>query len=917
MERDRALNQSIPDLAGTASPSSWPETLTVAAAAAALGVSERAIQQAIRRGELTTIQIGRDRQIPATALRDISLDPDDLEQDERPHLTLVAAQEAPVPADKPEPSPEWSASLPSAMTGFVGREDEIARLTALLTRDSVRLVTLTGPGGVGKTRLALQTASTLGERFPGGIAFVPLAAVRSADMAPAAIALALGVHDGSDSSPQDRLVRLLHGRSALLLLDNLEHLTAAGPFLVSLLEASPRLTILTTSRVPLGTSGEHLVAVPPLTLPNRPSQQHMTPPAFSEVAAADAIRLFTERALTAAPGFALTPANAATVTAICERLDGLPLAIELAAARCAILPPAALLARLQQRLPLLTGGPRDRPDRLRTMRDAIAWSYDLLDAPVKAHLRRLAVFSGGFSLAAAESVCAAESTSASILDTLSVLTSNSLLQTVNAPEAEPRFMMLETVREFVCERLVTAGEERAARAAHAAFCLEFVETAEHELWAASSETLLDRIELEHDNLRAALAWTIANEPEMALRLASGLGPFWTRRAYWIEGRAWLERALAADSGAPSAHRAAALGRTGAIAGDQGDFTTARHLLEESLALAIALGAEQYAARAARGLGILASNQSDFARAETLFQDALTRFRALEDLPGIARSLNDLGLVAERQGDHARAIEFQEAALPIARTTGDDWQVCIILGNLGGAYYDNGDYARGEALSEEALALSRSLGDTFGVAVNLHNLGNCAVQLGDPRVGLVRYRESLAHTRDLGERHLASRTLERVGVALHLTGTPRPAARLFGAAAALREAIGDTLFAEEDANLAMRFAAVRKELGDETYAAHWEAGRTLPFAQAVSEALALADTAITATRAAPAMEIPGLTRRERDVLGLIAEGRSDKEIADTLFISPRTASAHVSAILSKLGVESRTAAAAVALRTRAG
>ena len=473
--------------------------------------------------------------------------------------------------------------------------------------------------------------------------------------------------------------------------------------------------------------------------------------------------------------------------------------------------------------------------------------------------------------------------------------------------------MLETVREFALEKLTDEGEARAARRAHAAHFLHVIEQAQPELWAATNEHVLDRIEAEHDNMRAALAWSLDDDPELALRLAAGLGQFWSKRCHWTEGRGWLERALQRNAGVHTVDVALALGRTGAIAGDQGDYDQARGYLQESLSLSEQLGDALIVARALRGLGIVASNQSDFVQAAAYFAQALARFRALDDLPGVARCLNDLGLVAGRQGDHQRAIAYQEEALPISRKLGDDWQVCIVLGNLGGAYYDRGEYERGEALSEESLAVARRIGDTFGVAVNLHNLGNCVVRLGDTASAIERYREALTLSHELGEHHLASRTLDRLGVALHQTGASRPAARLFGAADAAREAIGDTLFAEEDVDLLNGHETVRDAVGDATYTAAWESGRTLPFAQAVAEAVAAADAALVALRAAPVPALSGLTTREVEVLRLLADGRSDKDIAAALFVSRPTASKHVAAIISKLGVESRTAAVALALR----
>jgi predicted ATPase/DNA-binding CsgD family transcriptional regulator len=816
-------------------------------------------------------------------------------------------------------------TLPAPLNPFIGRASEIASLSSLLLRRDVRLVTLTGPGGVGKTRLALQVAREVAAEFLDGAVFVPLASVPSPDLAPAALTKALGLTEIDTPAPTVRLIAALKERESLLILDNVEHLALAGEetgsLVTDLLTACPGLTIVTTSRIPLRLTGEHTYIVPSLALPVRDAAATTkeTLPPLDELAHVEAIELFVDRAKTAWPGFVLTAQNAAAVAAICERVDGLPLAIELAAARSAVLSPPALLARLTQRLRVLTGGPHDQPARLRTMRDAIAWSYDLLDATARARFRRLAVFTGGFTLAGAEAVAdlghhANEVQAAdAVLDSLADLLRSSLLQRRDGADEEPRFGMLETVREFALDQLGVAGEEARARSAHAAFYLDFMEGAEPALWSATSKELLEQIEIEHDNLRAALTWSVEHEPETALRLAAAIGPFWSKRSHWMEGRSWLERVLESEALPESRERAMALGRAAAIVGDQGDFDRARHYYEESLSLAERLGDESIEARAVRGLGILASNQSDFPRATSLFTRALTLFRALRDQPGIARCLNDLGLVAERLGDHNRAIAYQEESLPIVRAVGDEWQLGIVLGNLGGAYYDRGDFARGEALSQESLAVCRQIGDTFGVAVNLHNLGNCVLELGDPITAIERYRESLALSRDLGEQHLASRTLDRLGVALHQTGASRPAARLFGAAGALREAIGDALFMEEDANLATRFQQVRDRLGEATYLAAWESGRSLPFDSAVEEALAQAEAALATGRTGPAQAVAGLSSREVEVLRLLADGQPDKAITNALFISPRTASSHVAAIIGKLGAESRTGAVVMALR----
>ncbi|MCC6313933.1 MAG: tetratricopeptide repeat protein [Thermomicrobiales bacterium] len=906
------------------------DAISAREAADILAVHERTVRRAIARGELAAVRCGRSFCITLAALEDYRV------RSGRAVSTRAGPRRADAAADAARSAPAAVAptggsrfqrrALPSPLTRFVGRAEDLATLAQLLRSDEARLVTVTGPGGVGKTRLALRAAEEAAPVFSDGVTFVPLATLRDPTFVPFAIVHALGLHGDGSTPPAAHLESSLRDARMLLVLDNFERIVAAGPALAAVLAACPGVVALVTSRVRLNVSGEHLVVVDPLALPRRfGSTSNAAPlPPMDELGKTESIQLFVDRAQAARPDFELTAENAAAVAAICVQADGLPLAIELAAARSSVLNPVALLARMDQRLPLLTGGPSDLSDRQRTMRDAIAWSDALLDPATRAHFHQLAVFRGGFGLDAAEWV-AARATPASdgdrtppdghlsAIDALDNLLTGSLLQRSGLPDDEPRFIMLETVREYAREQLAAAGEEPAARTAHAAFFHEFVTRAQTELWAAADEPLLDRIELERENLRAALEWTTVHDPATALRLAGGLGLFWSKRGYWSEARMWLERALAADAGSDSAARATALGRLGATACDLSDGDAALRFLNESLAMANRLGAVAIAARALRGLGILASDRSDFAEATALFGQALERFRALDDRPGIARSLNDLGLVADRQGDHAAAIAFQEEALPIARALGDDWQVCIILGNLGGAYVDRGEPARGAMLTEEALDLARRLGDEFGVAVNLHNLANVTAEMGDVAAAVPLYREALTRSLDLGEQHLATRTLERLAALLRQSGSARAAVRFFGAADAVRAVAGDPPFAEEAVRLTSDLQALRDDLGDDVFAAAWDNGRSLPFAQAVADAIALTVAVPGIPPSEPPQGDGGLTARELEVLRLLVNGKADRQIARALFVARPTASKHVAAIIAKLGVDSRTAAVAVALR----
>jgi predicted ATPase/DNA-binding CsgD family transcriptional regulator len=806
-------------------------------------------------------------------------------------------------------------------------------LHQLFASGDARLVTLTGPGGVGKTRLALALAASIRETLVDTVAFVPLAAVQEPMLVAAAIADRLDIQESGRRPLVEDVIARLRGSRYLLVLDNVEHLPEASSLVTELLLGCPHVRVLATSRRRLGISGEHVVPTAPLALLD-PARSYSA----EELAAVPAIRLFVARAQAAAPNFALTETNGRQVAEICQRLDGLPLAIELAAPRTRFLSPAALLSRLTNRLHLLTSGPRDAPERHQTIRQAIAWSYDLLDPAAQALLRRLAVFSSGFPFEAAQGFTSAswpasdaipsdacgslaagsrqwpdqaELNTATILAGLTALVDESLVHIGEQPDGERRFGMLETVREYALERLDEAGETDEARRRHAAFYLARVQRVDPS--QALLPESLQYFQTEHDNLRAALGWAIRHDPDTALRVASGLWRFWSQLGYWSEGRHWLEEALAAGPQAPPELRAAALIGSGRIALAQADFGHAEHCFEESLALATASKHEGLAARSLQSLGVVASNKGELTRAAELFSVALERLRLLEDLGAIGRCLTDLGLVAHRQGDAGRAIVYYEEALSIARETDDVAFVALLLGNLGGACMSAGDAARGEALYAEALDQTRLLDDQFGIAVNLYNLADCLKDRGAIVAAWDAYRNSLVIAGALGDRHLSSRILDRLAHLATICGLPRPAGRLLGAAAAQRRAIGDTLFPIEEESVAEAIALTRAALGDEAFQTSWDVGQALPADRAVAEALAIAlPSAVNEEQSALKARLAlGLSTREAEVLQLVATGRSDKEIASALGIARHTASKHVAALRSKLDAPSRTGAVAAA------
>ncbi|MGQ0569170.1 MAG: ATP-binding protein [Armatimonadota bacterium] len=763
-------------------------------------------------------------------------------------------------------------NLPRQLTSFVGREREMANVKQVLSRD--RLVTLAGSGGCGKTRLAIEIATDLVDAYRDGVWLVELATLSDPGLVPQRVASVMRVREQPGRPLHVTLSEHLKPKHLLIILDNCEHLVRACAQLAELvLRACPDVHILTTSRERLGVGGEVTYRVPSLSLPNL----DRVPP-FEALTQSEAVRLFVDRATSVMPRFQLTRDNAPLVAHICQRLDGIPLAIELAAARVKVLALDQIALRLNDRFRLLVGGSRTAPTRQQTLRAVMDWSYVLLPEKERVLLGRLSVFAGGWRLEAAESICAGGSIeNEGILDLLSELVDKSLV-IVDEQAGEIRYRLLETVRQYGQERLLESGQDAPVRQRHRDWFLGLAERAEVELRGAAQSTWLKCLEVEHDNLRAALEWSQAEAGtgEAGLRLAAAMGRFWWMRGYLTEARGWLEGVLKQRGDATSASRARALLEAGRLAWAQSDYTAAGTFLEQSLALSRGFGDRPGIADALNMLGLVAWVQSEYSIAHARYQEGLVLSRDLDDRRRVATLLNNLGRVSMAQGDHAAADSFHRQSLEIYQTMGDIHGIAISLHNLGLTAaaqdrdeearalfeeslrirqelgdrhnvvyslnslglvaYRQGRFQQAAELSEESLALSRELGNQEGIANALVNLARLAQHRDNLERAAALGRESLVLRRALGDRRGIAEGLDILAGLASAQGQKERAGRLFGAAAALRDAIGAPIPPADRAEHDRDVASVLSELGEKGPATLLE-GRRMQAEQAIAFAIA--------------------------------------------------------------------------------
>ncbi len=730
-------------------------------------------------------------------------------------------------------SPASLGNLPTPLTSLIGRAEEVQIVETLLLDGEVHLLTLTGPPGIGKTRLALQVAHDVRDHFSDGVFFVGLASISDPDLVVATIAQSLGILDKSATTLLDNLQQSLNTRQILLLLDNFEQVLDAAPVVLALLGVCPNLKVLTTSREALYVYGEQQFPVPALTIASPANL-----PSIHTLGSVPAVALFIERAQSVKPDFALTDHNAGAVATICARLDGLPLAIELAAARVRLFSPQEMQARLDGRLPLLTGGPSNPPARQRTLRAAIDWSYNLLSRDEQTLFARLGVFVGGCTLAAAAAVCKIDGELMfNVQEGIESLLDKNLLSRGEGVEGESRVSMLELIREYALQCLGEGEEGDAIRHLHAMYFVTLAETARPHLFTGDQQSWLRRLEYDQDNLRTAMASALSSgKAEIAARIGAAIWRFWEVFGYLREGRGWLEQVLAHGDALPPQIREDALNALGVIASNQGDFVEARRAYEEGLALARQSPNAKSGSRLHGNLAQILIEQGDYAYARELLEEGLAIERGSDRKPHLAFCLDHLGLIEANVGNYLQAKSFYEESVLIRREIGDLMFIGMSLCNLGDIERYQTEYAHATLFYVEALALFRELGDKRSIAYALARLALVQMYNGNYSHSRLLLEEALSPMRETGDKEMIAFSLAALAALEALEGRIESAIGLFTQAETLLTSLSAIMRPAERAYFERIIATAGTSLHQEEYATAQAKGREMTMEQAIDYAL---------------------------------------------------------------------------------
>jgi non-specific serine/threonine protein kinase len=811
-----------------------------------------------------------------------------------------------MPISKPRPA---VGNLPAPLSDFIGRKREIADIKQWLVAH--RLVTLTGPGGSGKTRLALQVADELREEYEDGVWLAELASLSDGALVTQTVATHMNVREQSGRPLIDTLADHLFTRRVLLVIDNCEHLIQeCAQFTQDLLQKCPNLRILATSREMLGVAGESVFATPPLTLPQpQPWKSPASPQnALDSYGRSEAVQLFVNRGTAIMPEFALNAENGAWVSEICRRLDGMPLAIELAAARVRTLSVQQIAQKLDDRFHLLTGGSRTAPPRQQTLLSTLDWSYALLSGKEQKVLQRLSVFAGGCTLAAAEVVCSGNGVElAEVLDVLSHLVDKCLVL-ADKTEDEARYNLLETIRQYAREKLVEAGDQDETKNRHLDYFQRWARQVEPLLTTVEQLAGLNKLEEEHDNLRAALDWslTAAGGTEKGLQLAVSMANFWKLHGHITEGRRRLSAALAQEAARPrTLVRARALFQAAILVFYQSDYSVSRALTEESLAIFRELGpaGREGAADALENLAEVSSETGDYPAAAKFYEESLALSREAGYLKGIFENLKMMGWLAMREGKNEQAESMLEESHVLMQQTGNLYQLISPLAGLAELAIRRGQYSRANDMLQQSLDLARRLGHKWQIAIALGSLGWMALRRGDFKEMKRSLAESLAVRIETGDKGGTAWCLEKLAEANSLQSHYKSAVVIFGAASALRAHAEAMMDGADRPEYERMITKLRTELGEEAFRAAWVEGEGLPLETVVD--YALHETELAGDSARDEKEkFGGLTGREREVAVWIAKGKSNREIAEAMTVGAKTVETYVTRILDKLGFDSR-------------